>query len=98
MFNFANGRVNLKFSNSVLVQKSNSSWCSNCILKLYIFHELNIWPRILANSFTLKYCLLGTVKLVRKVIKSKFTYNGQGIAFYGEASWSFGNEFAGNLL
>ena len=90
--------VKLKFNHSVLVQKSNSSWCSNYILKLYIVYELNTRPGSLANNFTLKYCLLGTANLVRNVIKRKFTYNRQGIAFYVEASWSFGNGFARNLL
>ena len=28
---------------------------------------------------------------MRNTIKSKFTYNGRGIAFDGEVSWSFGN-------
>ena len=37
----ANGRVNLKFNNSVLVQKSVSSLYSNVILNLYIVYELN---------------------------------------------------------
>ena len=36
MYNLANGRVNLKFSNFVLVQKSISSLCSNFILNLHI--------------------------------------------------------------
>ena len=30
-------------------------------------------------------------------MKSKFTYNGWGIVFDGEDSWSFGNEFARNV-
>ena len=41
--NLANGRVNLKFNHSVLVQKSVSSLYSNFILNLYIVDELNTW-------------------------------------------------------
>ena len=37
--------------------------------------------------------MFGTVKLVRNADKSKFTYNGRRIAFDGEGSWSFGNDF-----
>ena len=37
------------------------------------------------------------MKLIRNTIKSKFTYNGRGIAFDGEGSWSFGNDFARNV-
>ena len=76
MSNLANGRVNLKFNNSVLVQKRVSSMYSNFILNLHIVYELNTRPRIPANNFTLKSCLFGKVKLVRSAIKSKFTYNG----------------------
>ena len=43
------------------------------------------------------YIFLGTVKLVRNTIKSKFTYNNEEIAFDGEGSWNFGNNFARNV-
>ena len=89
--------VNLKFCNSVLVQKSFSSLYSNFILNLYIVCELNNWPGNLTNTFTLKNCLFGTVKLVRNTMKSKFTNNGWGLAFDGEGSWNFGNDFARNV-
>ena len=69
MSNLPNGRVNLKFNNSVLEQKSFSSLYSNFILNLYIVCELNMWPLNPANNFTLKNCLFGTVKLVRNTIK-----------------------------
>ena len=96
MSNLASGRVNLKTNNSVLVQKRFSSLYSNFILNLV--YELNTWPRNPINNFTLKSCLFGTVKLVRNTIKSKFTYNGRGIAFDGEGSWSFGIDFAQNVV
>ena len=31
-------------------------------------------------------------------IKSKFTYNGRGIAFDAKGLWSFGKGFAGNVV
>ena len=34
--------------------------------------NLNTWPRIPTNNFTLKNCLFGTVKLTRNVDKNKF--------------------------
>ena len=86
MSNLANGRVNLKFNNSVLVQKSVSSLYSNFILNLYIVYELTTWPRILPDNFTLKNCLFGTVKLIGNAVKNKFIYNGRGIAFDGKGS------------
>ena len=94
MLNLAYGRVTLKFNNSVLVQINFSSLYSNFILNLYMVFELNTQPRNPANYFTPKNCLFDTVKLVRKAIKSKFTYNGRGISLDGEGSWSFGNAFA----
>ena len=69
---------------------------SNFILNLYIAYELNTWPRNLANTFTLKKCLFGTVKLVRNSVKSKFTYNGRRIAFDGEGLWIVANDFDRN--
>ena len=41
--------------------------------------------------------MLGTVKFVRNADKSKFIHKGRGIAFDGEGSWSFGNDFVRNV-
>ena len=97
MTNLANGKVILKFNNSLLVQK-NSSLYSNFIFNFYIVYELNNWFRNLSNNFVLKSCLLGTVKLTRNSDESKFIYNSWGIAFDGVDSWSFGNNFARNFV
>ena len=85
----ANGRVKLKFNNSVSVQKKFSLLYSHFILSLYIVYELNTMSRNPTNNFTRKHCLFGTVKLTRNADKSKFTYNRQGIAFGGKGSWNF---------
>ena len=74
MSNLANGRVILKFSNSVFVQQSSSLFYSNLILNFYIVFELNNWLLNPTNNFALKNCLFGTAKLVSNTIKSKFTY------------------------
>ena len=59
MSNLANGKVILKFNNSVvLVQKKICSSYSNFILSLYKVYELNTWPRNPTNSFTLKTVFL----------------------------------------
>ena len=90
--------VILKFSNSVLVQKNFSSFYNNFILNLYIVYELNTWSRNPTNNFTLKSSLFGTIKLTRNADKSKFTYNGRGIAFDGKGYWSFDNDTARNVI
>ena len=38
------------------------------------------------------------MKLVRNAIKSKFIYNGWENEFDGKGSWSFGNDFARNVV
>ena len=39
-----------------------------------------------------------TVKLAGNAIKGRFTYDGWGIVFDGESSWSFGKEFCRNFV
>ena len=91
MPNLANGRVNLIFNRSVLVQKSSSSFYSNFTLNLYIVYKLNNFPVNNNNNFSL-INLFGTVRLVRNVIKCKFSYNRLIIAL-----WSFGKGFDRNV-
>ena len=78
----------------VLVEKNSSSIYSNFILSLYIVYELNNRLCNPTNSFTLKNCIFDNVKLTKNLDKIKFTYNGWEIAFDGEGSWSFDNDFA----
>ena len=42
--------------------------------------------------------MFGTVKLVRNAIKSKFTYNVWGIAFYGKGHFSFDDDSVRNVV
>ena len=44
MSNVTNGRVMLRFNNSVLVQKRSSSLYSNCIFNFRIIFELSNFP------------------------------------------------------
>ena len=98
MSKLANGRVKSKFKNSALVQKSFSSLYSNFILSLYIVYELNTWPSNPSNKFTLTHCLFATLKLARNADKSYFTCNSPRIAFVGQDSSIFGNDFARNVV
>ena len=56
------------------------------MLNLLVVYELNCWSCNPSNDFTVKNCLLGTVKLTRNAVKSRFIYYGQGIAFDGADS------------
>ena len=97
MFNLPNGKVILKFNNSVLVQKMFSSLYINFILNLYIVYKLNTWPRNTTNNLTLNIFLFDTAKLTRNADKNKFTCNGQGIAFDGKRYCRFNNDTARNV-
>ena len=61
-------------------------------------YELNNCPCYLTNNFPLKNYLFDTVKLVRNAIKSRFISNARGIAFDREGLWTFGNDFARNVV
>ena len=89
---------NLKIEQVCFGAKKSSLLYTNLIFNLHIVYELNSWPHNPTNNFPLKNCLFGTVKLERKGIKNKFTYNGQGIAFGGERLWSFANDFDRNVI
>ena len=71
---------------------------ANSIINLYMVYELNNWPSIPSNNFTLKNFLIGTVRLTRNAIKSKFIYICQGMTFDGAGSWCFGNNSARNAV
>ena len=58
--------TNFDTNNSVSVQKRFSSLYSYFDLNLYIIYELNDWPRNPTNSFLLKNCLFGSVKIRKK--------------------------------
>ena len=91
-------RVRVSFVNDCSFGgKKSSSLYTNFKLDLFIVCELNNWPQNTTNNFLLKNCYFATIELVRNRIKSKFTYNGQGIPFDGEGSWSFDKGFARNV-
>ena len=79
----AKDRISIKFK--------DLKFNANSIINLYMVYELNNWPNNPNNNFTLKNILIGTVRLTRNAIKSKFIYICQGMAFDGAGSWHFGN-------
>ena len=67
------------------------------IINVYIFYDLDNWPKNSLGSFTLKNCLFGSTNIVKNNDKEKNVYSGYGIAFDGGGSWSFNDEFARNV-
>ena len=42
--------------------------------------------------------MFGATNIVKRSDKSKYVYTTYGIAFDGASSWSFGNDFARNVM
>ena len=89
-------KIGLQFNNSVLVTEKNSH--ATKIVNAYIVYDLDYWSINPLNNLILKNCLLVATNVVNNSDKSKYVYNGYGIAFDGDGSWSFGNDFARNSV
>ena len=63
---------------------------------VYIVYDLDHWQRNTLNNFTLKHCLSDVTNIVKSSDKITYVFGDYGIAFDGEGSWSFGNDFARN--
>ena len=66
--------------------------------KAMILHDGISQNEVLYKNYLYNGTLLGKLKLIRNAIKSRFIYNGRGIAFDGAGSWWFGNDFARNCV
>ena len=90
--------IETKFDNcnSVLVVEQNNY--ASKIVNAYIVFDLDTWPKIPLNIFTLKNCLFGATNVVKNNVKEKWIYRCNEIAFEGARSWSFGNAFARNVV
>ena len=51
-----------------------------------------------SNSFRFKNCLIGATNVVKKSGKEKYVYSAYGTTFDSASSWSFGNDFARNVI
>ena len=68
------------------------------IVNAYINCDTGTWPNKSIRNFTLKNCLVGATIIVKNSDKEKWIYNGYGIAFDGNGTWSFGNGYARNVV
>ena len=89
-------KKHINLNKSPLVVEQNN--CSTKIINTYIVYDLNDWLNVLLRNFTLKICLFGTTTIVKNRDKEKYVYSGYGIAFDGKGSWSFGNNYARNII
>ena len=51
------------------------------IVKVYIVHDLDAWPRNPTNNLKYKNCLFGATSVVKNSDKEKYVYSGYGITF-----------------
>ena len=84
-----NNRLGVTFNGNYMKQKK-LGYAHGKIVNLYIVYELKK-RRVDNPNFTVQNGLLGAVKITKNVNTSHFKYEGYGICFYGESSFSFGN-------
>ena len=65
------GKISLKFKKTVLMQEK-LTFTYKKIVNIYLVNEFDNWPRICSNSFAIKNCFFGAVKLTRNAISKKF--------------------------
>ena len=68
------------------------------IVNVYIVYDVDAWPRNPTNNFKFKNWLFGATNIVKNSDKEKYVYSGYGITFDSAGSWSFGNDFARNVI
>ena len=68
------------------------------IVNIYIIYNLDAWPRKPANNFKFKNYLFRETNKVENGDKEKYVYSGYGATFDSACSWSFGNDFARNII
>ena len=90
------GKICVNLDRSPLVLKQNNY--SKKIVNAYIVYDLNDWPKVPLRNFTLKNCLLDATSIIKNSDKEKYVCSGYGIAFDRKGSWSFGNDYAKNVV
>ena len=88
--------MKMKFDKNPLAREQKNY--KTKIVNPYIVYDLDNWSKIPLRIFTLKNCLFGATAIVKKSNKEKWVYNGYGIAFDGKSSWSFGDDYARNVV
>ena len=68
------------------------------VVTVYIVFDLNNWLIILLRSLTPKNCLFVASSTVKYSNKGNWVYTGYGIVFDGKSEWSFGNDYARNVI
>ena len=89
-------KIAIQINNTTLVLKQNNY--ATKIVSAYIVNDLDNCPKLLLSNFSIKNCLFDRTTVVKNNDKEKWVYSGYAIAFGGEGSWSFGNDYARNVI
>ena len=84
-----NNRLGVTFNGNYMKQ-NKLGYAHGKIINLYIVYELKN-RRIDSPDFTVQNGLFGAVKITKNANTSHYKYEGYGICFDGESSFSFGN-------
>ena len=92
-----NSRLGVTFNGNYMNQ-NKLGYAHGKIVNLYIVYELK--NRTIDNpDFTVKNGLFGAVKIIKNANTSHYKYEGYGICFDGESSFSFGSRIdAKNII
>ena len=69
-------RMRIKFNKDLLAVEQNNH--ARKIVNVYIFYDLDAWPKIFLRNFTIKNCLFGTTSIVKNSDKEKYLYSSYG--------------------
>ena len=89
-------RIGIKFDKDFLAVEQNSYLSK--IVNVYIFYDLDAWPRNLTNNFKFKNWLFEATNIVKNSDKNKYVCSGYGITFNSAGPWSFGNDFVRSVI
>ena len=68
------------------------------IINAYIVYYLYDWPEVSFRNFTLKNYLFRATNIIKNNDKEKYVYSGYGTAYDAKGKWSFGNDYARNIV
>ena len=68
------------------------------IVNVYIVYDLDDWLRNPTNNIKLKNWFFGVTNIVKNSDQEKYVYSRYRITFESVGAWSFGNDFAGNVV
>ena len=88
--------MDIKFDKNPLAVEQNN-YLTN-IVKVYVLYDLDARPKIPSRSCILKNWLFGATNIIKNNDKEKYVFSGYGIVFDGKGGWSFGNDYARNVI